>query len=141
MAIHTRQHKTLGTLRFEEAEESWKGQVDWTGHSVALSVTESTIDVHDSVLDSVSNLLVLFAERVHTFIVDELLELYNDTWCQDDVTLDSDAFMARITTQFLEVIAEGDATAYFDDGGLFGSHCILVTIDSSGTLVDAKLAG
>ncbi|MFF5225945.1 GNAT family N-acetyltransferase [Dactylosporangium sp. NPDC000521] len=73
-------------------------------------------------------------------VAEACLELYNDTWRQDDVELDEAAFTARITPTAVD-ITEEDLTVHLDDGGLFGQHSIVVSLDLDLTVTDVKLAG
>jgi hypothetical protein len=40
-----------------------------------------------------------------------------------------------------KIAADGVATLYFADGGLFGNHSVVVYVGGDGELLDAKLAG
>ncbi|MEV4132148.1 GNAT family N-acetyltransferase [Dactylosporangium sp. NPDC049742] len=73
-------------------------------------------------------------------VAEACLELYNNTWRQDDAELDEPAFTARITPTAVDVTEE-DVTVYLDDGGLFGQHSIVVYLDLDLTVIDVKLAG
>lgn len=134
-------HKTLGRLYFDEQFDEWRGELAWGGSTVSIAVVgNGEIDEHG--LDAASRgLLRLDAERVRAFVADQLLELYNETWSEDDVPLHASALVARIKPNRLELSVDGCATVYFDDGELFHGHSIEVTLDASGELEEAKIAG
>jgi hypothetical protein len=82
-----------------------------------------------------------FAERARQLASETMRELKNETWSGDDPPLSAAQLAHRLSLEACEIAADGVATLYFDDGGLFGGHSVVVYIDPGGDFVDAKLAG
>lgn len=69
------------------------------------------------------------------------LGLYNDTWRQDDDDeLDHDGFIARITPTNVDIDVDV-IQIYFNDGGLFAGHSLVLLLDTDLQVLDVKLAG
>lgn len=79
-------------------------------------------------------------QKAKASAADELLETYNDGWrfstalkpdgSYEDVDhppLSAAAFGARLTLSSVSIDGEM-ATFYFDDGQLFGGHCVVVSV-------------
>jgi len=76
------------------------------------------------------------------FAAERLMDLYNNTWLDDDIgTVDRASFMARLTNPSIHLYDElGAAVVYFEDGGLFAGHRIEVSIND-GVPTDAGIIG
>ena len=82
-----------------------------------------------------------FSQRARQLASESLHELKNETWSGDDSPLTASQLAERLSLEACEIAADGLATLYFDDGGLFGGHSVVVYVDANGDFVDAKLAG
>jgi hypothetical protein len=82
-----------------------------------------------------------FAQRARHYASESLCDLKNDTWAGDDAPVLASDLAQRLNLEACEIAADGLATLYFADGGLFGGHSIVVSVDVGGGFVDAKLAG
>lgn len=82
-----------------------------------------------------------FAERARRDASETLSELKNDTWTGNDPPLEAARLAQRLSLEACEIAADGVATLYFADGGLFGGHSVVVYLDADGNFSDAKLAG
>lgn len=82
-----------------------------------------------------------FAQRAQQSASEVLHGLKNETWSGDDPPLSAAQLAQRLSLEACEIGADGVATLYFDDGGLFGGHSVVVYVDADGAFVDAKLAG
>lgn len=82
-----------------------------------------------------------FAERAGRDASETLKELKNDTWTGNDPPLEAAQLAERLSLEACEIAADGVATLYFADGGLFGGHSVVVYLDADGNFSDAKLAG
>ena len=74
-------------------------------------------------------------------IADDKLALYNDVWREGRPPLSRPRFLARIRLESIVVHADGAATMYFHDGGLFLGHVVEVRIGSRGAITETGLAG
>ncbi len=79
-------------------------------------------------------------QALRRVVAEGYLDLYNDTWSQDDEDLDHDGFCARITPNSVDIDEDG-VQVYFDDGDLFLGHSIVMSFDAELQLAEIKLAG
>ena len=86
--------------------------------------------------------LIRQLDDLKEYAADRLLDLYNNTWLDEDIgTVDRASFMARLTTPSIHLYDEvGAAVVYFGDGGLFAGHRIEVSING-GVPTDAGIIG
>jgi hypothetical protein len=80
-------------------------------------------------------------ERAKRHAAEALHELKNDTWNGDAPRLSVSELSQQLRLEACEIAADGLATLYFGDGGLFGGHSVVVYLDFDGSFVDAKLGG
>lgn len=80
-------------------------------------------------------------DEIRRFAASKLLSIYNDNWLDDDHgLLDASGFAQRLASPSLTVYENGRAFVYFEDGDMFGGHCIQVGTQDD-RLTDAELAG
>jgi hypothetical protein len=137
----TKQHSTLGTLRFETGSGEWTTEVRWGGESVALSICAED-NAPDALFDDAARVLsTLDADAVKRFAADQMLDLYNDTWSEDEDDIDAAEFVSRLKPGALEIDDDGGSRVYLDDGELFQGHTIMVRLNARREPIQAKLAG
>ncbi|MFC7441763.1 DUF2262 domain-containing protein [Laceyella putida] len=73
-------------------------------------------------------------------VADHLLDIHNEAW-NDEEPITKDTFISRMTIEAIRFWSDGTAEVYFDDGDLFWGHCILVSLNQDGQVVDADIAG
>ncbi|NOU26907.1 MAG: DUF2262 domain-containing protein [Polyangiaceae bacterium] len=137
----------LGTLTLERALGWFRGTRKVDGTSYEVNVVRSGASEESDAADGVAaEALVkaleprLGALRLAT--AEQLLELYNDTWREEEAAVETAAsFAARIVLASVTVHPEGGTfTLWFDDDDLFAGHSLEVCVRADGT-VDASLAG
>lgn len=82
-----------------------------------------------------------FVRRARRHAAESLCELKNQTWSGEDPPLSATQLALALSLEACEIGADGLATLYFADGGLFGGHSVVVYLDADGHFIDAKLAG
>jgi hypothetical protein len=139
-------HPVLGT--FDLFSNDW-----WrTQSTVPLGETDQVIlyvsaigdpDVRAERFDEAAGVLGrLDPGTLRRAVAEAYLDLYNDLWSEDEEDLDHDGFCARIKPTSVDVDEEGGGvTIYFDDGGLFRGHTILMELDALLQPDDFKLGG
>ncbi len=145
------EHPELGTLRYEEEYDWYKGQIKVlqfrcldSDVSIQLSIDEegevaSSLKRATDFVGELGN----HAELVKKYAAQKLLELKNETWIddEDEEPLTSTQFQQRMTLESISIDSEGEISFYHNDGDLFWGHCILVTMDSKNHFIDAEIAG
>ena len=81
-------------------------------------------------------------DEMRAFAAQRYLEIYNDTWRQeDDPIIDEREFCARLTNPSIVLYDEiGAATIYFNDSDMFAGHSIEVSVDG-GNIAYASMVG
>jgi hypothetical protein len=138
-------HPVLGTVAVNSTGW-WQTQstvpLGGTDQVVLSLATNGDPDLPAARLDEAARILGrLDPQILRRTVAEHYLDLYNDTWCQDDEDLDHDGFCARITPTSVDIDEEGGVQVYVNDGGLFLGHTIVVFFDADLELAEIKLAG
>jgi hypothetical protein len=118
------------------------GYLQFAGHSVTLRIIPDDATT-DECLDSASRAVAAVQEidvLAREVAVKDLLPNYNENWrhysrASDDGSfvdvhdpeLSPADFKARLTLTCLEVLGATCYTVFYDDGGLFAGHSVVVT--------------
>ena len=82
------------------------------------------------------------ARRARRYAADALLELRNEDWLpQDTPPITATELEQSFSVGACDISPDGTATLYMSDGGQFGGHSVLVSLDADGGFWDVKLAG
>lgn len=143
MRSNTIHDPVLGTLVHED--DYYEGTVEFEGNSVDFSLGTYKVANVDECLErgrSVVQSLSAVIRRAKAHAANRLLALKNDTWEEEDGRMiDQSEFESRITIASITVEHHGMLVLYFDDGGLFFGHDILVTESAEGVLSRAEIQG
>ena len=147
MPERTIHDETLGTLTWNSRLDWWEGQAEWAPGrrvGVSLSVEDDDPDAAPTAAIAhagrVLNSLAELEPEARQLAADELLEIYNEEWNDGD-PLSPDEFVTRLTLEDIGLAADGSAELFYQDGGLFAGHTVLVSLDEAGNLDDADIAG
>jgi hypothetical protein len=139
-------HPVLGSVAFDPLMICWQTQSavplgDADEVVVALAV-DSDLDIPVERLDEAAAIVRrLDPQTLRGAVAEQYLEVYNDTWRQDDDDeLDRDGFIARITPTIVDIDIDV-IQIYFNDGGLFAGHSLVMLLDTDLQVLDVKLAG
>lgn len=147
MAERTIHDEALGTLTWNSRLDWWETQAEWApGRCVGVSIS-----VEDDAADTAPTAEIAHTRRVlnslpelepeaRQLAADELLEIYNEEWNEGD-PLSAEEFVTRLTLEDVGIAADGSAELFYQDGGLFAGHTVLVSLDTDGNLDDADIAG
>jgi hypothetical protein len=136
----------LGTLRYEEEYDWYEGQIKVQQSDISIQLlTDEEGEVASSLkraTDFVGK-LAHHAELAKEYAAQNLLELKNETWIEDDneEPLTPEQFNQRMILESISIAPDGKVSFYHNDGDLFWGHCILVTMDSENNFIDAEIAG
>lgn len=141
--------RTLAVSRLDNSRRGWARGAGGAGSPRSLikephrreSNPHRVQDVPAERFDEAADILGrLDPQTLRRVVAEDYLELYNDTWSQGDEDLDHDGFCARATPTSVDIDEDG-VQIYFDDGGLFLGHSIVMSFDEELQLAEIKLAG
>ena len=138
-----REHTTFGTFVYDHGASWFEASTTWVGQDVRLHLATEEATDFDAMIGYAEALWGDAAGwdlRVRSFVVDELLPTYNASW-NDAAPLAADDFLGRIHLESVGVFAGGSFELWFDDGGLFEGHSIVVSGSLDEGLEEASLAG
>ena len=78
------------------------------------------------------NSLMVNVDNYKKIATEELIELYYDSWWNEDIgDLSPEQFMNHLQNPLFSIDSqEGEASIFFDDGGLFAGHYVECIIDN-----------
>lgn len=130
------QDKDLGKFSLERTVDWFEKEIDWLGEKINLSFDKGEPEEMESCLKTAKDLLSSQKEwdaKVRNRAVEDLLELKNDSWLDDDQEdVTAEEFSAVIGPDSLSVMPDGEFEFWFHDGDLFWGHSIRI----EGTLDD-----
>lgn len=135
--------EVLGRLVWEPALERWEGEIELPpGHEIHVSFTGAAAEAEEGLARArrAYEFIGPSQEHLRRAAARRLLDVYNDEWNEGD-EIGEDGFIARMTLEAISFFASGDAEVFYDDGGLFRGHTVLVSIGSGGEITDADIAG
>ncbi len=136
------EHERLGTFVLNRSLNSFRGNIEWLGVTITISI-DNDADVNHQ-LKVLTDILDAGAEwdaRIRAFAAEELTELKNDSWLEDDEEEWSEANFAKQLTLQAITFTEEDFTFWFDDGDLFWGHAIYVSNTIEDGPYDANMGG
>ena len=142
-----------GDLSLDRSFGRFSGQVDWWGSTVrvSLAVDEPAVEGAETCGAALARLETWAADapgtdaRWRAYAAETLIDLAND-WRVDDDSgaaepVTPESFAGRIRLTSLDIEADGSATPFYGDGGLFWGHVIVVEVQPDGSMADASIAG
>lgn len=131
----TVKHPYFGILTLDRKFNWYETEVPWNSDPISLSLSLDDCDDEQALLASAHELFrgqQTWDKRIREYAVDELLSLGNEWLQEGEQELTQRTFNARINLQSISLNPDGSFEFWFDDGGIFGGHAIMV----SGTLTD-----
>jgi hypothetical protein len=137
--------ETIGTFTFDERLQ-WFYTVHPGGTRLAsLRIITADPGRATTLLDVARPLLSdldSFDRHCKQFATDRLLDLKNRGWRgAGEVIIPESRFIASISLESVSIDSRGAITAYYEDGGMFGGHTIVIELSADRTPIDAALAG
>lgn len=139
----------LGTIQYSDEHDWYQGKVNNT-NSQTIEFNLLDLDIEENLEEALEYVRMIIKDIVQhslkykLFAAEHLLELYNDTWSEEEI-IDINEFANHISLEAINfyVYHEMDNTAeiYYQDGDLFAGHAIIIRVDSQGNLEDADIAG
>jgi len=135
----------LGHLVWDDNVSWYSGKVASGGIVVEVSLTGDnygSVEIALARARSVVQNIRHYVELARKHAVDNLLDLKNDNWLEEDEEpLTPGSFMDRMTLQSMVFSSDGSVRFYHHDGNLFYGHCIEIGIDVHDNCVGADIPG
>ena len=139
-------------LKPEDWEESTtelttsEAEISLYGQSIDISFDpnklEMDLDAYLTLVNEKLNWLGANREKVEEAIADELLELKNESWLdEDERPVSKKTFIKRLVIESIEFYSDSSAELWFDDGDLFWGHAVTIDLTVNLELEDASLSG
>ena len=139
------EHPELGTLRYEEEYDWYKGQIKIRQSDILIQLLTDAENSVASALQRATSLagdLERYVRLAKEYAAEGLLQIKNETWLDDDEQpLTLEQFQQRMTLESIHIDSDGEISYYHNDGDLFWGHYILVTMDSENRFIVAEIAG
>lgn len=136
---------TLGLLTWSD-EGGWVGQVDLApGHTIEVIVDkwdDQELDLPAALAFARASLGRILADEgaVRQAIAGKLYARFNETWSQGQpLTVAEFIGLLRLSSAGFQ--PDGSAVLYYNDGGLFAGHLVVVEVGADGSFGPAFLAG
>ena len=122
---------TFGTLKFNRDVDWWEADVTWLEQPIELCLAAESSSELESVLEKARILWQdqqTWNKRIQDFAVENLLELKNDTWLdEDEEPVSASQFIDRMILESITIYPDGGFDFLHNDGDLFWGHSIQVT--------------
>jgi hypothetical protein len=124
------QSARFGELVLDRSIDWFEGAASWDGDLIDVtfeSDENGSIEAQLSTADTLWLAQASWKARIEDFAIAELLELKNGNWLQEhEKELTATQFISRITLESVHILPDGEFEFWYDDGGLFWGHAIMV---------------
>ena len=139
----TYQDAVLGTLMLNRRGGNYRATVAWNEASAELSLAADKVDELERLLQTARVLWEnqgAWEERMTSYAARELLENAND-WSEEDPNITASQFRERMKVETIVIEVDGSFAFFYNDGGLFWGHVIIVNGTLAEGPTDASIAG
>lgn len=137
--------EVFGEFNLNKSVDVYEKNINWCGYDIRISFDKYEENEIKSALKAGHALYKdkeKWMKRICEFASEELLELKNDSWLEDDEDeVTKENFIAALELCDIVFDLEGDFTFWFYDGDLFWGHSIIVEGNVDGILHSAYIAG
>lgn len=148
------EHDAIGRLTWDEETREFAGRYEiFADLTIDLSVDpftdvlpdrypSSTADP-DGLAEAVASMVQQLGSRldlITAYAARELLPVYNEQWTEGH-PIDEGAFVGRLRLLSIKIDQDLRADVFFDDGGLFAGHAVIVSTNESGEAIYAQFFG
>ncbi len=137
----------FGTLELDRSLNWYEKTFEWNSRPVQLCLSRDDSPDEGMLFRHARSLWdqqEQWEQRVRDYAVEELLDLKNDTWLDEDEgeeELTPEQFVERMSLESIVVYPDGAFEFTYDDGGLFWGHVIQVSGTLSEGPTNAGIAG
>lgn len=135
----------FGNLTLDRSIGWFEAKAEWNGKLLRVCFhTGENLDVSASreVAEKLWDSQASWKQKVDNFAVQELLQIKNDSWLNDnDPVVTADQFKSKMTLQSISIYPDGRIEFWHADGDLFWGHSILISGSLDQGLTQADIAG
>jgi hypothetical protein len=135
----------FGELVLNRSVDWFEGEAEWNGEPIKISFLR---DTDGAIGDAVTTALILWADeggwklKIEDFAVKELLPLKNSSWLEEEESeLTEKDFKALMKLEGITVGGDSRFEFFYEDGDMFGGHCIVVIGNLEKGVTHAQLYG
>ena len=145
----------FGEFSLEKTVKVFEKKINWVNRECILTFDLEEEEEMKTSLKVAENIYINMKEwdlKFREFAAKELLELSNE-WLEDEKecmdenesaqieSITKENFMKRMAIESISVRADGEFDVFFEDGGLFWGHCIIVSGNIDTGVSSAEMAG
>tara|TARA_R110001592_G_scaffold361151_1_gene671120 strand:- start:57 stop:467 length:411 start_codon:yes stop_codon:yes gene_type:complete len=131
----------FGELQYEENAEWYTCNFDYLGLPIELSIDSENEKVDLKAAENIINALVSRNIEIKEYIEQEYYPLYKQTWAPILFKASRKNFKKRLEPNGIVIYVTGELDVYFNDGGLFKGHDVVVRFDKEQGFYNARLSG
>ena len=135
----------FGELLLDRKSSRIECDQDWNGAEIMLSIEANenlSVDLSLTAAERLWQEQELWERTMKEFAARELLPLKNSSWLEaGEQPLSPQTFLSQISLTNIQVFASGAFEFWFDDGGLFLEHLLVIEANHETGPISATLAG
>jgi hypothetical protein len=129
--------------RLTWSDERWTGSVKVARRAVEVTIVSDDLEPDVSIAKAwpVTEKLLAGETKLRRHAAAELLADHNASWRDGGRPIGRDALMKTMRLSGVTIYSDGSAEVFYEDGGLFWGHWIIVGTDERGRPDDACIGG
>ncbi|WP_083651893.1 DUF2262 domain-containing protein [Photobacterium proteolyticum] len=141
----TFEDELLGKFTLDRKVDWFESETKWGRDKICLSLSTDDCTDEKASLEMAKKLWQdqeSWSQKVVEFAVEELLELKNDSWLEEDEPeVTKDQFIEKMKLESITVYPDGEFEFWHHDGDLFWGHSIQISGSLSEGLTNADIPG
>ncbi len=129
----------LGPVTFDQKAKEWLFTVTIAGREIDGRIVpeDESVPLEAQGLEEIRQCVVWIRDHepsIREYITDQMFEGWQSGWYDEeiDTITTPDEFREAISLSGFSVLEDRIATLYYNDGGLFGEHCIVLSVGADG---------
>lgn len=135
----------LGKLVLNKSLSLFEGKLKWNTRRIGLEITKYPEKRMKDAIETARALardIPAWDKRLREFAASKLLKLKNSAWLEEDEKpLHAREFEKRIKPDSVEVFPKGRLEFFFEDGGIFWGHLVVISGSLAKGPTRAEIAG
>lgn len=131
----------LGTLQYDSNLEWWTAATKFQGKKINLHIAAEKDNKFEPLERIKEQLKQLAKHSFEQIAAEYLLNLYNETWSEEEEAISQEEFASRVTINSITLEVDGTASIWLLDGDLFAGHDIQIALDEQQQVLEVGIAG